>query len=204
MKIIANDEIADGSPCAVTTVDYGGKTYNTIQIGDQCWLKENLDVGMRINSSVDQTNNGTIEKWCYDEDPANCATYGGYYRWEEAMQYVTTQGTQGICPDGWHIPTKAEYEILKSVANDDSNVLKKIGQGSSAPGTNTSGFSTLLSGHINYWYEHTNIAIDTYLWTTTREAGSSPYGLYLHGFNSAINLYATASTDGNCVRCVKD
>ena len=53
-------------PCPGTpTVTYYGKTYNTVQIGNQCWLKENLDVGTMINtnsSSNKQTNNGIIEK----------------------------------------------------------------------------------------------------------------------------------------------
>src|ERR1035441_9850769 len=87
------------NPCPnVATVDYAGKTYNTVAIGDQCWLKENLDIGTMINSinggtngDGNQTNNGTIEKYCYNDDPANCTKYGGLYQWNEAMQYVTTE-----------------------------------------------------------------------------------------------------------------
>src|ERR1035437_8681946 len=60
-------------PCpGVPTVKYAGKTYHTVQIGSRCWLKKNLDVGTRINVTVEQTNNGTIEKYCYEDDPANC------------------------------------------------------------------------------------------------------------------------------------
>jgi hypothetical protein len=86
IRIIANDLVIDGGPCATPTVTYAGKTYNTVQIGKQCWLKENLDVGTRINGSVNQTDNGTIEKYCYNDDPANCTTYGGLYTWNESMQ----------------------------------------------------------------------------------------------------------------------
>ena len=90
-------------PCpGIPTVTYAGKTYNTVQIGSQCWLKENLDVGTMINSTssgYQQTNNSIIEKYCYDNNPANCETYGGLYEWPEAMQYSTTPGTKGICPD---------------------------------------------------------------------------------------------------------
>ena len=60
----------------------------------------------------EMTNNGIIEKYCYDNDPVNCATYGGLYQWDEMMQYTTQQGTQGICPAGWHLPTDAEWTIL--------------------------------------------------------------------------------------------
>src|ERR1035438_4575700 len=78
------------NPCPETpTVTYAGKTYNTVHIGSQCWLKENLDVGTRINGSNDQKNNGIIEKYCYNDDTANCTKYGGLYQWDEVMQYAT-------------------------------------------------------------------------------------------------------------------
>lgn len=68
-------------PCPGTpTVSYGGKTYNTVQIDSQCWLKENLDVGTRIDGDHNATNNSVIEKYCYDNDTANCTTYGGLYQ----------------------------------------------------------------------------------------------------------------------------
>ncbi len=55
-----------------------GKTYNTVQIGPQCWFKENLNVGARINSSQNQNaTNGIIEKYCYNDLESNCDIYGG-------------------------------------------------------------------------------------------------------------------------------
>ena len=85
-----------------------GQIYNTVQIGTQCWMAENMNIGTRINGSGDQTNNGTIEKYCYDDNEANCDTNGGLYQWNEMMQYTTMEGAQGICPAGWHIATDAE------------------------------------------------------------------------------------------------
>src|ERR1039458_6531122 len=98
------------NPCPnLATVDYSGKTYNTVAIGDQCFLRENLDVGTRINGLDTAKNNGIIDKHCYNDDPANCTTYGGLYQWAEAVQYqngatnttVTnpplTGNIQGIC-----------------------------------------------------------------------------------------------------------
>src|ERR1035437_2147476 len=137
------------NPCpGVQTVDYGGKTYNTVQIGSQCWLKENLDVGTMINSATaadSMRNNGIIEKYCFNDDPNNCTTYGGLYQWNEAMQYVTTPGSKGICPTGWHIPTSAEDSTLITTVSNDGNALKAVGQDSTS--TNTSGFSALLAGY---------------------------------------------------------
>ncbi len=135
-------------PCGTLTVDYEGKTYNTVLIGSQCWLKENLDIGTMVTGVTDQTDNATIEKYCYNDDPANCDIYGGLYQWDEAMQYSTSPGAQGICPTGWHISTLAEFQTLSSAVGGDGNALKAIGQGSGGgEGTNTSGFSALLAGY---------------------------------------------------------
>ncbi|MDD5694309.1 MAG: FISUMP domain-containing protein [Bacteroidales bacterium] len=107
-----------GMPCGcVAPVLYEGQTYTTVQIGGQCWFKENMNVGTMIVGTIEQSNNGTIEKYFYDNNPSNCGIYGGLYQWNEAMQYVTTEGVQGICPDGWHIPTDNEWKILEGTVD---------------------------------------------------------------------------------------
>ena len=99
------------------TVTYEGQVYNTIQIFSQCWLKENLNVGMMIPGSEDMSNNDTIEKYCYNNEPDSCTKYGALYQWEEMMQYTTQPGIQGICPDGWHIPADEEWKILEGAVD---------------------------------------------------------------------------------------
>ena len=89
-----------------------GKTYTSVQIGTQCWMKENLNVGTRINGSSNQTNNGVVEKYCFNNLESNCDVYGGLYQWNELMQYVSTQGVKGICPLDWHIPTDQELSLI--------------------------------------------------------------------------------------------
>ena len=150
ISVIESTE-SGGEPCPdIPTLTYEGKVYNTVLIGEQCWLKENLNVGTRINSnsSTDhQTDNGIVEKYCYDNDPNNCEKYGGLYQWKEAMKYIIEEGTQGICPDGWHLPKATEFEILANTVEFDGNSLKALEQGSGdGTGTNTSGFSALLAG----------------------------------------------------------
>jgi len=159
-----------GIPCpGVPTVSYAGKTYHTVQIGTQCWLQENLDVGTMIPGKSDQTNDSTIQKYCYNDSVANCIKYGGLYQWAEAVQYKNgatnttipnpafTGNVQGICPTRWHIPTNAEYQKLDTAVNHNSNALKALRQGlDDGVGTNTSGFSSLLGGERNidgtFWY----------------------------------------------------
>ncbi|OGU79604.1 MAG: hypothetical protein A2W11_05395 [Ignavibacteria bacterium RBG_16_35_7] len=210
-NILFSKKITDGLPCpGLPTVTYEGKTYNTVQIGDQCWLKENLDVGeMIIGNPV---NNGIIEKWCYDDDPNNCDTYGGLYYWWEAVQYDTTSGTRGCCPEGWHIPTLAEFETLKNYLNNDGNALKAEGQGTGdGAGTNTTGFSALLGG-INYnftYYDYLGLGEEGNFWSSSSFIGSQNgwnyvYYMILGSTSKDIIFDFYYDYFGMSVRCIKN
>lgn len=203
--------ILTGESCpGIPTVTYGGKTYNTVQIGEQCWFKENLDIGTMIineDSSDYQTDNGIIEKYCYDNDTLYCKIYGGLYQWHEAMQYVTTEGTQGICPDGWHIPTYSDFRYLAFAVNFSSNALKEIGQGGyPGDGTNTSGFSALLGG-IRSWngdFGYTD-GITIIQGSTIRISGvPTIYDLEIIYNDNSFNIAHRRSINGVSVRCLKD
>ncbi len=202
-----------GTPCQGTpTVTYGGKTYNTVQIGNQCWLKENLDVGTMIDSLQNASDNRVIEKYCYSNDPNNCLIYGGLYQWDEVMQYVTTEGAQGICPSGWHIPTEAELQTLIDAVNDSStiygggaNSLKAIGQGTGdGAGTNTSGFSALFAGYRDYNNgSFSSLSYGTTFWSSA-VGGSYAYYMDLGYDNSNVYLIHHYKNYGFSVRCLKD
>ncbi|MFP4471865.1 MAG: FISUMP domain-containing protein, partial [Bacteroidales bacterium] len=106
-----------GFNCGDPLIDVrDGQSYATVQIGDQCWMAENLNLGERIDGSEEMADNGIIEKYCYDDDPANCETYGGLYQWNEMMQY-NTAGSQGICPEGWSVPTDEEWKTLEGTVD---------------------------------------------------------------------------------------
>jgi uncharacterized protein (TIGR02145 family) len=202
---------AGGQPCpGIPTVTYSGKTYNTVLIGTQCWLKENLDVGTMINSTspggYQQTDNGTIEKYCLNNNAVNCTTYGGLYEWPEAMQYVTTPGARGICPEGWHIPTLAEFETLKTSVNNDGNALKAVGQGTGGgAGTNTSGFTALLGGHRQDNGLFYNLGHGTTLWSSYQySSNNNAYSMGLQTDISNIIPFSVNKEFGQSVRCIKD
>jgi uncharacterized protein (TIGR02145 family) len=191
-------------PCpGIPTVDYAGKTYNTVLIGTQCWLRENLDVGTMVLGSQEQTDNDTIEKYCYDDNPVNCATYGGLYQWNEAMQYDTTGGVQGICPIGWYMPTLADFQRLIAAVGGDGNALKAIGQGSGdGAGTNTSGFSAILAGYrldSGYFYGLGSYAD---VWSSTQHYAPLAYSLYVNFNFGGINLYTNNENHAFSVRCI--
>ena len=208
------------NPCPGTpTVDYAGKTYHTVQIGTQCWLQENLDVGTRINVGLDQTNNEIIEKYCYNDDSANCTTYGGYYQWAEAVQYtngatnfsppnpVFTGNVQGICPSGWHLPTVAEFQTLDTTVGGNSNALKAVGQGIpqyGGAGTNTSGFSALLTGYRDFGIFLDFGAYAEFWSTVERFDFTWARSMNIFGNTSIIDHYINCKSWGINVRCVKD
>lgn len=189
--------------CGESKVNYDGKTYNTVLIGDQCWLKENLNVG----TMGYPTNNGIIEKYCYNNVEDSCNIYGGLYYWNEAMQYVTTEGAQGICPSGWHMPTEAEYQALITFANNDGNALKREDQGSgSGQGTNTSGFSGLLAGGKGYsGGPYQALGVWGSFWMSKGNTSAYAYTMQLVSDTSTIYVHAgTMVSWGMSVRCIKD
>jgi len=202
--------------CGTSTITYAGQTYTTVVIGSQCWLKENLNLGIRIAGSTDQTNNSTIEKYCYSDDDANCTAYGGLYQWAEAVQYLngatnTTSpspafsgNVQGICPTGWHIPTYTEFDTLTTTVSNDGNALKAVGQGTgSGVGTNTSGFSALLAGYRNI--DNSFVVNDyAHFWSSTEDVTGGAWGMYLVLNNSNVNYFPFNKTLGFSVRCIKD
>ena len=195
-----------GYPCpGIPTIEYDGKTYNTIQIGNQCWLKENLDVGIRVSGILNPENNGIIEKYCYKDDSTYCDTYGGLYQWNEAMQYTNMEGEQGICPQGWHIPTIAEFETLRTDFDFDGNALKAIGQGTGdGAGTNTSGFSALLAGWRIRWSGFYALGIYTGYWSSTEGFSGSALCMTLENSDSITTVGYSETQNGNSIRCLKD
>ena len=184
-----------------SSISYEGKVYNIIQVGKQCWLKENLDVGTMIRGNRGSSNNSIIEKYCYDDDPNNCKTYGGLYQWEEAMKYSTTPGAQGICPTGWHIPTKAEFETLVTTVNNNGKALKAIGQGT---GTNAYDFSALLSGDRHSNGHFFNSKVNAYIWSSTEFNVTEANYIFLSFYGSSVNLENNDKEYGYSVRCIHD
>ena len=107
-------QFASKIPCpGIPSFTYMGQVYNTIQVFSQCWMKENLNAGTMLSWPALSANNGIIEKYCYNNQTANCNVYGGLYKWEEVMQYASTEGVQGICPQSWHIPTDEDWKVLE-------------------------------------------------------------------------------------------
>lgn len=86
--------------------------YRIVKINGIWIMAENLRYGKRIPSSIKQTDNDVVEYYVYDDDSANLPVYGGLYSQEEAMYYDMRTYNQGICPKGWRIPNRADWNLI--------------------------------------------------------------------------------------------
>ncbi len=208
--------------CGDLVPDVDGNIYNTILIGTQCWMKENLNIGTMIVGSSDQTDNATIEKYCYDNSAANCDTYGGLYQWNEMMGYATTEGVQGICPAGWHLPTDAEWITLEEEVESTTGVnwnttgwrgtdaggnLKETGTSHWASpntgATNSSGFTGRPGGYRGTDGSFSSLANDTHFWSSSENGLDAWYRILYYG-NAQVYRSSIIQAAGFSVRCLRD
>jgi uncharacterized protein (TIGR02145 family) len=218
-------QFATNIPCpGIPTITYEGRIYHTVQIGSQCWMKENLNVGVMIPATQEMLDNGIKEKYCFDNNPANCLLYGGLYQWFEVMQYFTPNMYQGICPSGWHIPSDEEWMVLEGVADSEYGIGDPVWENTSARGFDASfnlksnegwifggngsdlfGFSALPGGTRDYTANFFSAGEYSYWWTSTYSFTS--YGVN-RIFNALNNNPIRNPNDylgnGNSVRCLKD
>jgi uncharacterized protein (TIGR02145 family) len=193
-----------------------GFSQETITIGTQTWMKQNLNVGIA----------GT-DKDCYNNLLVNCTIYGGLYLWDQLL--ITNEGDQGICPTGFHIPTKAEYRELDmylggsinpdgttSLSGTAGQKLKESGylhwmRAPVASGTDEVGFTMLPSGY-KYGTGYSALKSAGYFWTSTSMHNNEGAWMRVTSFYKAnLGEYAVWKYDnpgGKAsklpVRCIKN
>ena len=201
-----------------------GKSYNSVLIGDQCWMAENLNIGVMIDSLQSQTNNSQIEKYCYNNSEDSCSNYGGLYQWNEIMNYETTPGAQGICPTGWHIPTDNEWKILEGIVDSqfgvgdpiwDSTGLRGFDVGlklksafgwmQGGNGTDDFNFTILPSGYRSStdggFYR---LSKSAFFWSSTNGTPDNAYRRKIEYDEDQIGRGDVELEGGRSVRCLKD
>ena len=195
-------------PCSASTTcgtscTYNGDTYSTVQLGAQCWFRENL-------RTTKDSNGNSIARLCYNDgashqDSACTETkssliYGGLYTWATATNQAsscnvtscTPASPQGICPTGWHIPTDAEWTTL---INHPYN-------GTQLQNTSSSDFSGILAGgHYSDFYSRDSVGT---WWSINQDNPSFSGEHELHSGDSAVYRYSGSKSLGLSVRCLRD
>ncbi|MDR2581134.1 MAG: fibrobacter succinogenes major paralogous domain-containing protein [Fibromonadaceae bacterium] len=183
-------------------VTHGGQTYKTVEIGEQIWMAENL------NFAAD----GSV---CYGNLESNCDIYGRLYNWNAAMNNAASSndnpsGVQGVCPPGWHLPSRAEWDALVSAAGGASVAGKSLKAvdtwnfNATHVGTDDFGFSALPGGDGYSSGNFSSVGYGGYWWCATEFIAS--YAWFRSMGSNFSNVYSNSSgkSDLFSVRCVKD
>jgi len=169
------------------------QTYKTIKIGTQTWMAENLN--------YDVPNNDTDV--CYDNDPANCTTYGRLYDWATAMTE---------CPPGWYLPSNAEWTALANYVGSNAGTKLKAtsgwkdkNDGSSGNGTDIYGFAALPGGYCNSSGRFFGVDDQGTWWSSTETSTDKDkaYLRYMSYSNETFNWDTYYKSSLRSVRCVE-
>lgn len=186
-------------PCSGTpSVSYNGYTYNTVQIGSQCWMVENLRTTQYSNAtaiteaelSADWSSLGTTGGYC------SAGTGGdGYF-----YNYYAATSTNDLCPAGWRTPTQSDFETLMNNVPDGASIKDDINWN----GTNSCGWKGLPGGYragSGTYYDP-----EDGLWWTSSSAGGGYYVDFRLYDNSShqINEFGSPPERGQYVRCIKE
>ena len=219
------------SQCGTVT-DYEGNIYHTVRIGNQCWMRENLRTSHYADGTALATSsNGSTETpyyfYSYSGNNIELERYGLLYNWAAVMNGAASSnanpsGVQGICPNGWHVPSKAEWEELLNYMTSIPTYRCGTGSGSIAkalasregwnnswssnctPGTNqnannASRFAATPAGYRyygNYFYSGSSSA----LWWCSTDS----YRVEIYYGSEGVGITSEAKEHGFSVRCVKN
>ncbi len=202
--------IVSGTTPPVTDID--GNTYNTVQIGSQIWMKENLKttryrngaaITTGLNNYVWQNPNEAYA--VYDSNYANNTIYGKLYNWHAVTD------SRNLCPTGWHIPSNNEWTTLIDTLGGASVAGGKMkSQGTqywntpNQDATNESGFTALPGGARFEDGTYSSIKGQAYFWSSTAIDVTNAKFYGMESLSGTISSYDGMKIRGQSVRCIKD
>jgi len=209
-----------------------GQIYPYVTIGTQTWMAKNLAYLPEVYPP-DETSGYYVYGYSGTDvaaakTTANYQTYGVLYKWSKAMAWASSSdsnpsGVQGICPDGWHLPSDAEWKQLEmhlGMSAEDAN--KEGGRGTDEGGklkeagtthwttpntgaTNSSGFTALPGGTCDVFnYNFTSINETGYWWSSSAHLHNGIYGRSMDYNESTVYRRVLHEYNGHSVRCVRD
>ena len=220
LAVPCKTETEDNCEYGTLTDERDGQTYKTVKIGDQVWMAENLNY-----SDSAKTASLKGKSWCYDNDPDNCEKYGRLYTWAAAIDSVkfSTEKSldcgygktcalpdtvQGICPSGWRLPRKADWETLFSAVGGQGTagkILKtQTGWNNNGNGMDAVGFSGWPAGDGNGRGSSNFKGDGTYFWSSTESSEHGAYFVSLYYRIDSTFLNHNDKDYAYSVRCVKE
>jgi uncharacterized protein (TIGR02145 family) len=196
-----------------TVTDIDGNVYQTVTIGTQVWMAENLKVTHYRNGDPipHVTDGGTWSglstgAYCnYNNDEGNVATYGRLYNW------YAVDDSRNIAPAGWHMPTDAEWQILVDYLGGEAVAGGKLKEAGTAHwycpntgATNESGFTALPGGCRDYYGNFGFMGFDAGIWSSTEYDSNHAWYRYLDFNYSGVSRDDDSKQFGFSVRCVRD
>jgi uncharacterized protein (TIGR02145 family) len=206
--LVANFAQAPGVITAYSVTDSRDeKTYPTVMIGGKRWMAQNLNYTPPVGNS-----------WCYDDNNANCNTYGRLYDWNTAMAGAVSSsanpsGVQGVCPAGWHLPSLAEWDELVTATGGNLGAGMKLkstsgwnnkNDGASGNGTNDYGFSALPGGYRSSSGSFVHAGYEGDWWTATEYNADRAYFRDMFYNRDNVGSGGIDKSWGWSVRCVGD
>lgn len=196
--------------CGDTLVDIrDGQKYPTVQIGNQCWIAKNMNIGVQVPTSGQQYNS-VIEKTCYDNKAENCEVYGALYTWGEAVQYTVADKVQGVCPAKWHVATKTEWETLYQTVVTGQKLKVTKTDSPKWDGTNESRFSAIPAG-LGYYDKFGRKGDWAVFWTATSVNPDYAWSVELDNYYQTLSGYSDLKMTNTyltlnafSIRCIKD
>jgi len=167
-------------------------------------------------ASCQRSGTGVYEKYCYGNDEANCTKNGALYEWQEAMDlpancvYTDCSAQintphQGICPDGWHIPTDTEWGTLEGqLGTNAGDKLKTVDKCAESSNCGTSGFSAPLAGIRNIVGGFINSGSHAFVWSASQGSSTHAWSRHLDSGYSTVFRTAFNKLYGFSLRCLQD
>jgi len=199
---------------AGTVYDVDGNAYQTVQIGEQIWMAENLKNTHYNNGDIIQTgydntawSNLTTGAYAvYDDDETYAANYGYLYNWYAAYDSLD------ICPEGWHVPTDAEFTILTDYLGGFSvagGKMKETGldhwDSPNTGATNESGFTGLPAGYRNgIDGSYSSMGNYGYFWSSSESSSNYAWSRTLNYYSSNVYQSNYYRHYGFSIRCMSD
>ena len=181
--------------------DFENNPYGTVRIDCHCWTAENLK-STKYFDGESIANPMAYVSAEHPDSAANVERYGYLYSWNDAVRApLAPEATEvrGVCPDGWHLPTEAEFAVL---ANNSAFELMSTTDWLNGEGTNATGFTALPAGkYTDVRFE--NLLGETHFWTATSVSSSiARYCSLMYGCSELIH-YDGNKVNGKSVRCLK-